>query len=255
MTEETKTKGKGGRPPRSPGEKLDQFSIRLTPKLKFGLELLARAQNRSLSQAVEWALQVGLNSYRINNDWENVAGLLDAVWASEDPFDRVNTIYGAAPNLLSFDDRAACEVVERSREWELAHEYLGTAKYATPLEVIDAVERREQIQKQRIEIFYNFVRSFWHMLRPAAIEHVTAGKSPENVNLMRLIGFAIPDIGIDEFARMQAYTELAKGTIEQKDVSVRVLELDSQFVWSRNRGKWNAEEIQRIAAAADESAG
>ncbi|MBK9656910.1 MAG: ribbon-helix-helix protein, CopG family [Rhodanobacteraceae bacterium] len=49
-----------GRPRRNPDEVLGQLTIRLSSKLKFGLELLARAQHRSLSQAVEWALQAGL---------------------------------------------------------------------------------------------------------------------------------------------------------------------------------------------------
>jgi len=117
-----------GRPKKAPGEKLEQFSVRLPPKLKFGLDLLRRVQGgRSLSQVLEWALQVGLrnaivtDSYRVPRDRERsepetVGELTDALWSIENDKERLVTLWRRAPTLVDFEDRGICELVYNSKE-------------------------------------------------------------------------------------------------------------------------------------------
>lgn len=125
---------KRGRKPKPEGEKPTQLTIRLPPKLKLGLELLARAQHRSLSQAVEWALNAGLSNFQLNNDsyYSSLAVLLDDVWDFP-PAKSALTLLLHAPELMPYEDRIAAELVEYSvemqaleqgRECEITHEQL-----------------------------------------------------------------------------------------------------------------------------------
>jgi len=51
-----------GRPKKEASDRLPQFSIRLSPKAKVGLHMLARSRDSSLSQAVEFAVMQALRS-------------------------------------------------------------------------------------------------------------------------------------------------------------------------------------------------
>lgn len=110
-----------GRPKKPAGEQLEQFSIRLTPRLKLGLEMLARVQGRSLSQAVEWAIKVGLNTQRLppNDKYMFLGELLDDI-ADRDEFTRLLSLFLYAPSLLSFEEAAAMQFVNESWEWSQA---------------------------------------------------------------------------------------------------------------------------------------
>jgi hypothetical protein len=54
-----------GRPRKHPGQGLDQFSIRLSKRQKYGLELLARERGCSLSDAVAYAVAKTLPTERV----------------------------------------------------------------------------------------------------------------------------------------------------------------------------------------------
>lgn len=59
-------KNKGGRPRRAPGEKLQRVTLNLRPSIMFGLDLIARDRQTSLSQAAEYALATVLRGYAID---------------------------------------------------------------------------------------------------------------------------------------------------------------------------------------------
>lgn len=61
------TKNKGGRPPRAPGERMTRLSVMLRPIYREGLELLAREQRTSISQALEGVLARALRSNKIGD--------------------------------------------------------------------------------------------------------------------------------------------------------------------------------------------
>lgn len=115
-------KSKGGRPRRdAEGGSLEKLTIRLTPKLKFGLETLARLQGRSLSQSIEWALQhaltkVGSGDGSPTNRESPLWGLLSHAWEIYEGWRRTYFLYSLNPMLVSFEERHACALVERSRE-------------------------------------------------------------------------------------------------------------------------------------------
>ena len=55
-----------GRPKKAPHERAEQFSISLTPPIRFGLEVLARDRDISLSQAVDYALRRVLRDHQVD---------------------------------------------------------------------------------------------------------------------------------------------------------------------------------------------
>jgi hypothetical protein len=75
-------KNKGGRPRRAPGEKLQRVTLNLRPKLMFGLELVARDRQTSLSQAAEHLLSLALREYAV--DGRSVMLLLDMLSEQQD---------------------------------------------------------------------------------------------------------------------------------------------------------------------------
>lgn len=79
------TKNKGGRPPRAPGEKMTRLSVMLRPIYREALDLLAREQRTSISQALENLLAQALRSKKIDEKplLEVAQGM---VWNSPDSF-------------------------------------------------------------------------------------------------------------------------------------------------------------------------
>jgi len=109
-----------GRPRRNPDEVLGQLTIRLSSKLKFGLELLARAQHRSLSQAVEWALQAGLAHVKLprrgDKDQDSLWTALEYAWEKPEGWQRTYVLFEFDPSLVTFEERHACSIIARSVE-------------------------------------------------------------------------------------------------------------------------------------------
>ena len=68
MSTEPLNKNKGGRPPRARGEKLQRINLSLRPGVLFGLELLARDRDESLSQAVEFTFNVVARDYKVRGE-------------------------------------------------------------------------------------------------------------------------------------------------------------------------------------------
>lgn len=125
-------KKKRGPPPKPPGQKAEQLTIRLTPKLKYGLELLSRAQRgRSLSQVVEWAIQRGLNSVEVANE-TSLGKVLDTCWALNTEWERLLTLSKLAPELLDFDELNVLDAVSSNPELKaFVHKYKDQLSHAT----------------------------------------------------------------------------------------------------------------------------
>jgi hypothetical protein len=228
-----------GRPKKPEGEKLEQFSIRLPPKLKFGLELLARAQNRSLSQVVEWSVRVGLNSYKINSDAPYMDDLLDRAWKEPWEFDRYYLLYGFEPRLLSFEDRTACALVDRSIENARVEEGLAFLVLSLPSRDPKDERRSKQAQKaadsQRRAIYFEFVRLNWERIKEGAMERFNTGKSTVGVSIVQLIFPRTPS-DVDPFATMQAFIDIADGKVDDQDFREHALKLEQELNWSKNLG-------------------
>lgn len=61
------TKNKGGRPPRAPGEKMTRLSVMLRPIYREALDILAREQRTSISQALENVLSQALRTKKVGD--------------------------------------------------------------------------------------------------------------------------------------------------------------------------------------------
>jgi|GEM_PF-1613462 len=192
MTPKKPTQAKRGRKPKAEGEKLEQLTIRLPSKLKYGLEMLARAQHRSLSQAVEWALQVGLNGYTLRDDEGRTLGeALDLAWQKETEMRRLLAVYDLAPTLLPFEDFVACEIVETSTEYA---DIFDTSPAQTDFnenpEKFMAEFHEERAQQRDDEAtFYRFCELFWPAIRAVAVERANAGRGTRNVSILGVLGF------------------------------------------------------------------
>ena len=98
------------------GDKLEQFSIRLQPKLKFGLNVLAQMQGRSLSQAIEWALQASLAHVDVTDEL-TLWSVIETAWERPEGWQRTFDLYQYDRALVSFEERHACAVVEESDDY------------------------------------------------------------------------------------------------------------------------------------------
>lgn len=158
---------KRGRKAKPAAEKPTQLTIRMPPKLKLGLELLARAQHRSLSQAVEWALNAGLSKFQLANDgyYSSLAALLDDLWDFTPP-QRAATLLIHAPELLSYEDRIAAELVEYSLERQ-------SIEHGQPCEIGPA--DLDQL-----------VESNWEAILAVSERIIGAGESPRGHSLIAL---------------------------------------------------------------------
>lgn len=171
-----KPKRSPGRPKKPDAERLEQFSIRLPSKLKFGLELLARAQHRSLSQAVEWALQVGLNSFSVDNNGTTMSDVLESL--DGDLSDPRNTfrIYMRAPVLLSFEDAMTCEAVFHYHDvGVLDHELGRTMEHDAADKLVD-------------DLYWKPVFAHWDEIKEQVIAVTSKGGKPAHVGIRDIIG-------------------------------------------------------------------
>lgn len=100
------TKNRGGRPPKPANERTEQFSIRLTPPMKFAAERIAAWRETSLSQALEFALAVALRNLKIGD--VELAELLQIAHYNEDPNERLLLML---PELLNREEREFVRVV------------------------------------------------------------------------------------------------------------------------------------------------
>lgn len=176
-TKNASVKKRPGRPRKAPEEKLEQFSIRLPPKLKLGLELLARAQHRSLSQAVEWALNAGLSKYQLNNNsyYASLSSLLDDVWDFT-PAKGALTMLLHAPELMTYQDRIAAELVEYSVEMQ-------------------ALEQGKDCEITH-EALFEMVEKHWPTILQMAEYVISNGESPRGMSLLAQDRRGWPGFGV-----------------------------------------------------------
>ncbi len=106
------------------------LTVRLSPKMKFGLELLSRKQHRSLSAIVQHLLDRELReNLKVTKDvGDNIEGwreehvrLLDLVWDPYEP-DRLVKLGMHSPDLLDVDEELKWKVIQDDykRYWHSA---------------------------------------------------------------------------------------------------------------------------------------
>ncbi len=96
------------------------LSLRMTPRTRYGLDLLARVNRMSLSQVVELALENAFRGERMytlesrSNEQQQRVNVLDATWA-ERPWVRLAQLALVSPELLSFREVRLWETVKETK--------------------------------------------------------------------------------------------------------------------------------------------
>lgn len=184
-----------GRPKKAVTEKPEQFSVRLPPKLKFGLELLARAQHRSLSQVVEWAVQMGMNTYEVGRNFESLTDLLTAAWEHEEEGRRLLEIYRTAPALLSFEDAAVCELVDRAADPGDLEAHIRKEIDADRVPDMTSEEYWKRVNFTLQSTYWAVIWQRWDELRNAAVSMTNSGKSLQMQSIARILDLKSPKRG------------------------------------------------------------
>ncbi|MGB3747427.1 MAG: hypothetical protein WA961_04440 [Rhodanobacter sp.] len=235
------TKRAQGRPKKPEGEKLEQFSIRLPPKLKFGLELLARAQHRSLSQAIEWALQVGLNNYEVGyvggDSMESIGTIVERAWSAREGYGRLKAIYDTAAMLLDFDDLKACELIEKSHEADIVRESIPVDidMEKQPEKFMEAMRDTQKQERENAQVFDTFCELFWPAIRAAASDRANAGQSTQGVSVLQLLGLRQYFLGADTMQLLRHITNALAGQTPKTtdDVTLMLTSLQREKEQSR----------------------
>ncbi|MCL1552833.1 hypothetical protein [Xanthomonas nasturtii] len=171
-------KSKGGRPPRVEGEKLKRVNLSLRPSLLYGLELLAKAQHRSLSQAMEWALQVGLSSFSVDNEGTTISDMLAGIEGEPTEPRNLFRIFMSAPTLLSFEDAMTCEAIFNHRDAGVLEDELG--------QVVAADVAQEELEN----LYWKPVFAHWDQIREQVIAVTSKGGKPAHVPIREILGVA-----------------------------------------------------------------
>lgn len=103
-----KKKGTGGTLTRS-----QIVTVRLDPKLKFGAELAARKQRRTISSFIEWAVEETLDRIEItpgDTDSGSISNAMVRAWDIEEAY-RITKLAIHYPQLLSFEEERVWRII------------------------------------------------------------------------------------------------------------------------------------------------
>ena len=103
------------------GAKSDVLTLRLSPKLKYGLELLSRKHHRNISSTVTWAIEQAINNSEDGLRKNMSEGLkvaepkqmLDVLW-DVDPADRLVKLANHWPELMDLFDEILVRAIKNN---------------------------------------------------------------------------------------------------------------------------------------------
>ncbi|PPT81633.1 hypothetical protein XarbCFBP8152_01175 [Xanthomonas arboricola] len=154
------------------------MNLTLRPSLLYGLELLAKAQHRSLSQAMEWALQVGLSSFSVDNEGTTISDILAGVEGEPTEPQNLFRVFMSAPTLLSFEDAMTCEAVFHYRDAGALEDELGrTMAHDAAHEALD-------------NLYWKPVFAHWDQIREQVIAVTSKGGKPAQAPIRDILGVA-----------------------------------------------------------------
>lgn len=96
--------------------KSDALSIRIDPRLKFGLEIASRLQRRPVTGVVEWAISEALGNEFLLDEAENrftVSQAASQLW-SENEIERLLGFWFNFPQLLTYEESRLVNVLVRT---------------------------------------------------------------------------------------------------------------------------------------------
>ena len=211
MTAKKNHPAKRGRKPKAPGERLDQLTVRLPPMLKFGLELLANHQGRSLSDAMQWAVRVGLNSWAVG-DGATLGDRLPSIFARENEARRLIAAYELSPSLLTFEDRNAVEYVLGSKEMQIAEvlrrkvrdlaEQTEKARGKKKSELNDQMHCAHEQSSALSREMHRLIAKDWSLFKSTANELANSGHGLKGHSLIIAKGLPVFHWHFDEIMKL-----------------------------------------------------
>lgn len=105
--------------------KTEALSIRIDPRLRYGLELLARQQRRSVTGVVEWAIDQALRNETVTDSGTSFDQLVKDLW-SPNEVERLVNLARTFPDLMTYDEARMWAVLKDSPDL-LKMNHRGTA--------------------------------------------------------------------------------------------------------------------------------
>ncbi len=110
--------------------KVEALTMRISPKMKFGLDLLCRKQHRNLTSVMEWALEKALKDINdgLAMEIETLDGrtklvpALDRLWHTEE-CGRLANIAFYWPSLLTYEEDYIWQIISKNAYYWRVREY------------------------------------------------------------------------------------------------------------------------------------
>lgn len=93
--------------------KTDALSIRIDPRVRFGLEMLSRLQRRSVTGVVEWSIADAFQHVQIalaDGDTVQFDAFLAKAWAVNE-LERIARLAELQPSLLTYEEERIMQVI------------------------------------------------------------------------------------------------------------------------------------------------
>jgi hypothetical protein len=148
--------------------KADTITVRLSPRIKYGLELLSRMQHRTLSDVVNWAIEsIMRDRQRGLFDKETGVNMLEQAWEPH-LADRIIKLAVLYPNLLNYEEELLWKLIQEHEVFWKKH---FQASLSTPeqskAEVWDVVHS---------SLRFDLLRAHWDSLKSSLNDPVAQEK-------------------------------------------------------------------------------
>lgn len=146
---------------KTPERKTEALSIRIDPRSRYGLELLARLQRRSTTGVVEWVLQEAFKQEVFDNSDMNQSPLhledaLNDLWQVNE-VERLVALAISKPQLLTFEESRVWKVLKDTAAFWKNHQYQEFKAFRW-LEILPQWEKIGPLLSEAVE--RNIVRGF-----------------------------------------------------------------------------------------------
>lgn len=97
-------------------------SLRIDPKTKYLIDLLARDQKRTITGVIEWAIERAAAQERFDNDSNTFYDeVIDDLWSTDESI-RLITLALSKPSLLDYDQTRIWETIQASPDfWRISN--------------------------------------------------------------------------------------------------------------------------------------
>jgi hypothetical protein len=123
--------------------KTESITLRIVPKTKYGLDLLARRQHRTLTSVIEWIVSRSFE----HGDLADVAAVLEQTWSPHES-DRVMYLAKWWPQYLSYEEELLFDFIVSTPDFCVAGPQGKTVIMVKPL-----AQFSPKVQHERLRAF------------------------------------------------------------------------------------------------------